>query len=105
MNTVKARYKGNWRNVQHDCPLCEMEKKTEWYFETKDWVIAEKLGGGPMIVSKRHESYISDEKWQEMERMVGYVFDDFEIRVQMNIVEDHWHGHIVTDESVDLSDE
>lgn len=105
--TLDGRYKGGWQNVQEDCLLCEMEKRTEWYFETKSWVVAEKIGGGPFIVKKRHQKIISDEEWQEMERMVRLAgFEDFHIDVRMGLVPDHWHGHIVTSgESVDLSDE
>lgn len=103
--TVNARHKGNWRNVKHDCLLCEMEKKTDWYIETKDWVVAEKLGGGPFVVYKRHTKELSDEEWDDMERIVSHVFDDFEVRVLMNLVKDHWHGHIVTDEQADLEGE
>lgn len=104
-NTVDNRYEGNWENVQDDCLLCEMEKRTEWYLETKDWLVAEKLGGGPFVVYKQHQTELSDEEWQDMERIVSLVFEDFDIRVMMNLVEDHWHGHIITNEEVDLSDE
>jgi len=104
--TMKTRYAGGWQNVQDDCMLCEMEKKTEWYLETQNWVVAEKLGGGPFVVSKEHQEELSDEKWQEMERIVSLVFDEFEIRVLMNLVEDHWHAHlIVPDGDADLSNE
>lgn len=106
MMSMKTRYTGNWRNVQEDCLLCEMEKKTEWYLETPDWVIAEKLGGGPFVVYKKHTKELSDEEWEEMERVVGIIFPDFEIRVRMNLVPDHWHGHIIeTGETRDLSGE
>lgn len=76
--------------------LCSMDKRTHWYLETDDWVVAEKLGGGPFVVYKEHTEELSGEEWLEMEQVVGQVFDDFEIRVLMNIVEDHWHGHIIT---------
>lgn len=100
-----ARYAGNWKNVKDDCLLCEMDKKTKWYLETQDWVVAEKLGGGPFVVYKYHKKELSDEEWADMERIVRHVFDNFEIRVMMSLVKDHWHGHIITDENVDLSDE
>lgn len=103
--TQKKRYAGNWRNVQDGCMLCEMEKRTDWHLETQDWVVAEKLGGGPFVVYKKHQENLSDEEWADMERVVGKVFDEFNVRVLMNIVEEHWHGHLVTDESVDLSSE
>jgi maltodextrin utilization protein YvdJ len=102
---IEDRYKGNWQNVKRDCLLCEMEKKTEWHLETKDWVIAEKLGGGPFVVYKKHKESLSADEWEDMTRVVGKLYDEFDIRVMMSLVEDHWHGHIVTDEDVDLSDE
>lgn len=85
--------------------LCEMEKRTEWHFETQDFVIAEKLSGGPFIVSKHHEKQLSDERRDRAERLTALLFDDFELVVRMNLVPDHWHAHIVTDEDVNLSDE
>lgn len=103
--TIKNGYSGNWRNVDRQCQLCEMDKRTEWHLETKDWVVAEKLGGGPFVVYKKHTKELTEDEWDDMLRIVGKVFDEFEIRVLMNIVEDHWHGHIITDEDVDLSDE
>lgn len=102
---VKSWYNDHWENVQDGCLLCNMEKKTEWYIETPRFVVAEKLGGGPFVVSKKHQMELSDEEWAAMEHLVGLLFDDFEVRVLMNLVEDHWHGHIVTEEDVDLSDE
>ena len=104
--TLDARYKGHWKNVQDDCMLCEMEKRTEWYIETTEFVIAEKLGGGPFIVSKRHEQGLSKEKWERAEHLVGLVYDDFELVVKMNLVKNHWHAHlIIKDENADLSEE
>jgi len=103
--TLKTRYKGGWKNVQQDCMLCEMEKKTKWYLETQDFIIAEKLGGGPFIVSKHHETELSDERRDRAERLVALCYDNFELRVLMNLVKDHWHAHIVTDEQTDLEGE
>lgn len=94
-DTVKAKYTGHWENVQDDCLLCEMEKRTKWYIETPDWVVAEKLQGGPFVVYKRHKKELSDEEWERMEHIVGLIFDEFDIQVMMNLVKDHWHGHIV----------
>lgn len=82
-----------------------MSKKTEWYIETPRFVVAEKLGGGPFIVSKKHEEGLSKEKWERAEHLVGLVYDDFDLRVVMRHCPDHWHAHIVTDETLDLSNE
>lgn len=95
MTTLESRYSGHWENVQPDCLLCEMEKRTEWYLETKDWVVAEKLGGGPFVVYKRHQTELSDEEWKDMERVVGKVFDEeFELDVIMAHCPNHFHAHI-----------
>jgi hypothetical protein len=86
---LKGRHKGGWEKVEPDCMLCEMEKRTEWHLETKDFVIAEKLQGGPFIVSKRHEKELSDERRDRAERLVALLYDDFDLQVLMNMVTDH----------------
>lgn len=104
-STLKARHTGNWKNVQDDCLLCEMEKRTEWHIETPRFVVAEKLSGGPFIVSKKHEEELDSEKRESAERLVSLLYDDYELRVLMAQVKDHWHAHVVTDDTIDLSDE
>ena len=74
--------------------LCEMEQKTEWYLETQDWVVAEKLGGGPFVVYKEHTESLSRDEWLDMERVVGKVFDSFELDVIMVHCPNHFHAHI-----------
>lgn len=105
-STVNEKYTGQWENVQQDCPLCEMQKRTKWYIQTPDWVVAEKIGGGPFVVYKRHKKELDDDEWERMEHIVGLIFDEFEVRVLMAQVEDHWHGHIVEGGTTsDLSNE
>lgn len=97
-----------WSNVQSDCLLCEMDKRTHWYKETDNFVVAEKLGGGPFIVVKHHTSEIHDSKKEAARAVAEDVFPDtdFEIDVRMGLVEDHWHGHLVFEgTSPDLSGE
>ena len=93
----------DWENVQDGCMLCEMDKRTEWYEETENWVVAENLGGGDFVVSKTHQEEISDEEWEEMEEVVGRVFDEFDITVLMNIIRDHWHGHITNSQTINVT--
>jgi hypothetical protein len=86
--------------------LCEMDKRTEWHIETPSFVIAEKLSGGPFIVSKNHEKQLSDERWERAEHLVSLLYDDYELDVRMNLVPSHFHAHITTDNTdPDLSDE
>jgi hypothetical protein len=85
-----------------------MPKRTEWYLETRDWVIAEKLSDGEaFVVSKTHTDSLSEEEWDDMERVVGKVFDEFSVEVRMNLCPNHWHGHLMinNDDTVDLSNE
>jgi len=93
-DSLDARHKGGWENVKSSCMLCEMDKRTEWHLETPSFVIAEKLGGGPFVVSKTHQKSLSDEEWDHMEHVVGVCFDEFELDVLMHHCENHWHGHL-----------
>lgn len=93
-STVNTRYTGNWKNVKDDCMLCEMDKVTDWYLETPKWVVAEKLGGGPFVVFKRHKDSLTPSEKEQMEHVVGLVFEEFDINVIMAHCPNHWHGHI-----------
>lgn len=75
-----------------------MEKKTKWHKETDDFVIAEKLIGGSFIILKNHKENISDNKLAEAHKLVEDIFGEHKFRVMMNIVTNHWHAHIITDE-------
>lgn len=87
-------YNNEWENVQESCMLCEMDKRTEWYAETEEFVIAEKLSGGPFIVSKTHETQLSDEKKEAAHRLVSTLYDDYEFEVIMQHSPNHWHAHL-----------
>lgn len=91
---LKSRYKGNWENVQDGCELCEMEERTEWHLETQDFVIANTLSGSPFIVSKRHETELSDERRDKAERLVRLLYGEHELEVIMAHCPNHWHAHI-----------
>lgn len=96
----------SWRNKKEECQLCEMEKRTKWYEETEEFVVAEKLGGGPFIVVKDHTEELDESRVEEAHELVESIFGEHEFRILMNIVTDHWHAHILTEkEEQDLSDE
>lgn len=95
-----------WTNTVPTCPLCEMNKQTKWYTETDNFVVAEKLGGGPFVVVKNHVQDPDKDTIERAHGVVSDVFGEHEFQVLMNIVEQHWHAHILTDDSVqDISDE
>lgn len=88
----------SWDNITKNCMLCNMEKKTKWYKETDNFVVAEKLNGGPFVVLKEHKKEICDDKLVEAHKIVEDIFGKHKFRVMMNIVKNHWHAHIITDE-------
>lgn len=95
-----------WDNVDKTCILCEMEKLTKWYKETDDFLVAEKLSGGPFIVIKEHKEEINEDELDDAHNLVSDLFGKHEFTVRMNLVEDHWHAHISTqDIEQDLSNE
>lgn len=87
-----------WKNPKNDCMLCHMEKKTKWYKETDNFVVAEKLSGDPFIVIKDHVTEINDDIEDKAHSLVDEIFGDHTFEVRMGQVEDHWHAHIITDE-------
>lgn len=95
-----------WENKVEDCALCDMKKKTEWYEETDNFVLAEKLTGGPFIVLKNHTKNPDEDTVEEAHSLVSDIFGEHDFRVLMNIVQNHWHAHIIEDKSRrDLSEE
>lgn len=87
-----------------DCAFCpKPEKRTKWYEETENAILMEKLGGGPMVVLKRHTTEPTSEELEHCKELASRYFDDPEFRVLMNVVTEHWHGHVV--EGQDLSNE
>lgn len=93
--TMDGRYKDGWQNVQSDCTLCHMTKRTEWHIETPNFIIADTLSGSPFIVSKTHEQSLSEARREKAEHLVSLLYDEFELVVRMNMVKNHWHAHVV----------
>ena len=54
----------------------------------------EKLGGGPMVVLKRHTTEPTDEEVQHCHELAQEEFGDHSFTVHMGIVTSHWHAHI-----------
>ena len=55
----------------------------------------EKLGGGPMVVLKRHTTNPTEDELKHCKELASRHFDDPEFRVHMAIVEEHWHAHVL----------
>jgi hypothetical protein len=91
-----------------DCPLCVLEKKTEWYFENDVWVILDcTVCHRPVVILKKHHMPSSDPegrnfaKWLERRawELAQQVFEPMGLTISYlganhGTVKDHWHRHI-----------
>lgn len=88
-----------WDNPQDDCPLCEMAEETHWYHEDRKVVIADALSTDePFVVLKSHTTDPTDFDLGYAEGVSEYLFGECDFSVKMNVVDDHWHAHIVDPE-------
>jgi hypothetical protein len=95
-----------WNNKKENCLLCDMKKRTKWYEETENFVVADNLSGSPFIIIKDHKEEIEEEESEAAHNLVEEIFGDHEFKVRMNLVKHHWHAHITTDKiEYDLSNE
>ena len=90
--------------MSSDCAFCpKPDKLTRWYEESDRAIVMNNFHGEPMVVLKRHTETPTDEELQHCRELVSNHFsDDCEFRVLMNIVEEHWHAHIVEESSKTL---
>lgn len=84
-----------WDHVDDDCLLCEMEKKTIWYYEDDELLIANTLHGAPFVVWKDHTEKIGQTELQTVQHRVSAEFGEHSLQVEMSLVPDHWHAHVV----------
>lgn len=99
-----------WHNVQDDCMLCEMDKRTKWYYEDDVVVLADTLGPNPhpFVVLKSHDAEATVWEKGYITAIAKATFPDRELSLDYRggLVPDHYHIHIVfEDGDVDLSGE
>jgi len=82
------------------CLLCDMERKTHWYFENEKWIVCDCLTcgiGNPMIVRKKHgfkeDPGDFDEAWKICKELFGEKFVGF--RKTMRSIKTHLHWHLL----------
>lgn len=84
--------------IDPDCPLCEMEQETHWYYEDDNLVIADAVGTGkPFVVVKGHTDPASITDLlihADIKPIVEEIFGEHDLEERMNHIEDHWHAHI-----------
>jgi len=78
-----------------DCPLCNLEKKTHWYFENDKYIICDCLTCKvPMFVWKDHDIFPTVQERIEMCSDGKRRFPDKEPRLLRRQIPDHFHFHM-----------
>ena len=76
------------------CPLCKLERKTPWYYQTSEYVL---LGcqkcGVPMMVWRDH-SFPSPDKVEEMKQVAQEMFPNTKIDEVRRTIPNHYHFHM-----------
>ena len=83
------------------CELCNLEKKTKWYFEDGIVIVCDCLTCKiPMIVSKEHEVDMPFLFYEShFHDLIKRIFrKKFHFRKEARKIKDHWHWHIVLEE-------
>ena len=77
-----------------NCPLCKLEKLTEWFFECKTFVVIECCTCHvPMYVWRSHIF----PSWNQIEAMISDAksrFPEWRIDFRRRKISDHYHFHL-----------
>lgn len=78
-----------------DCAFCPMEKRTDWWYEDDDCIIANKPTGEPMAVLKEHTTDPTDEQLEHLHNCVEELCGGHSFQIIMDHVPNHFHAHII----------
>jgi hypothetical protein len=89
----------------NNCPLCNMEHKTKWYYEDDVWLICDcDSCNMPMIVYRKHLAYeeveVADLHYI-INKCMG-LFGHIRFRTEHRKIPDHFHWHIIVDNPEEL---
>ena len=77
------------------CELCNLEKRTRWYYEDDKWIIADCTScRGILAVYKMHTLKVPIEDLLVIFRIIKRLFGDVLIRTKMRNIRVHFHFHI-----------
>jgi len=85
------------------CELCNLEKKTKWYYEDERFVVCDcETCKVPMIVLKRHSTELNQEELIDLMWILTNAIPKYDsrgllaVRLDQNRrkISDHWHAHI-----------
>lgn len=82
------------------CELCNLEKRTKWYYEDDEFIICDcETCKVPMVVSKKHTDSVTRVTEGFIYGLVKGVFKKkLRFRITPRKIFDHFHWHIVFEE-------
>jgi len=84
-----------------NCELCELEKLTRWYWDSKAFVICDCLTCGmPMVVFRKHGLLAPPNFGHAAEEVCRWIFGKrFQgFRKEMRKTKDHCHWHVLLED-------
>lgn len=85
-----------------NCDLCNLEKKTKWYYEDEKIVICDcttcKI---PMVVLRKHTMKPTENDIEHICSIARKLFGDVMFRVDQRRIRDHLHWHLIQKENKD----
>lgn len=77
------------------CPLCNLEKKSHWYFECKSFIVCECIiCKVPMYVWRKHEFVPTVQEQRKMYKDARKRFPDRKIDLARRKIPEHFHFHM-----------
>lgn len=96
--TIYLEYMRNILIMKNKCELCNINKKTKWYYTNEDWVICDCITcEAPMVVYKEHTMNINLNELIQILRIIRDKFDNAELRMSQRRIKNHFHFHILED--------
>ena len=82
--------------TKEKCELCNLVKKTKWYFENDKWIICEcAVCHRPMIVYKEHTMFIPITEWFAIfNQVINMYGSEVTLRFKQRKIKNHFHVHI-----------
>jgi len=92
--------------MKNNCELCNLEKKTKWYYEDDNWIICDCLMcKEPMLIYRKHTMNIPEEDLSYIFHLLRYDFESPQylfgtrgkliFRTFQKKIKDHFHWHII----------
>lgn len=81
---------------RNECELCNMTKKTKWYYEDDNWIVCEcKTCHRPIAIYKLHTMFIPLEQLGFILNKVNFYFGrNVTVRMKQRRIKNHFHFHV-----------